>query len=171
LTATQFTHSRKDNAMQLDSRSSRFIAAALAVLLGTWALPAAGAEPRTIKITGNDAMQFSVKRIDAKPGEKLKIVLTVQGSMGKAEMAHNWVLLAAGTDVAQFIMAAAMARTTAHIPAAKKAQVLAATGLAGAGETVTVELAAPGAPGEYVFVCTFPGHYNGGMVGKLVVTG
>jgi azurin len=66
-------------------------------------------------------------------------------------------------------MAAVMARQSDYIPASKKTQILAATGLAGAGETVTVDFEAPTAPGEYVFVCSFPGHFAGGMKGVLIV--
>jgi azurin len=131
---------------------------------------AAAAEPRVVAIGGNDSMQFTVKRIDAKAGEKLKIVLSATGSMPKAEMAHNWVLLAKGIDASSFAMAAAMARDTGYIPAAKKSQILAMTpGLIGAGEKAEVVFDVPKEPGEYTYICTFPGHYIGGMKGVLVV--
>lgn len=147
--------------------ASALVAAALAL-----SPPAAAADSarRVIKINASDAMKYSVEKIDAKAGEKLTISLTAQGSMAKTEMAHNWVLLAKTAKVDSFIMAASMARNTNYIPAAKKADVLAATGLAGAGETVTVDFTVPSEPGEYIFVCTFPAHYVGGMKGKLVVT-
>ena len=103
--------------------------------------------------------------------EPLRVVLTAQGSLPKTEMAHNWVLLAAGAGVDGFVMSASLARKTDYIPPSKKAQVLAATALAGAGETVEITFAAPTEPGEYVFLCTFPGHFAGGMKGKLVVAG
>jgi azurin len=142
----------------------------LALALASMASAAAAAEPRVVAITGNDAMQFSVKKIEAKAGEKLKIVLTAVGSMPKAEMAHNWVLLAKGTDASSFAMAAAMARDTGYIPAAKKASILAMTpGQVGAGEKAEVVFDAPKEPGEYAYICTFPGHYIGGMKGVLVV--
>lgn len=138
-------------------------------ILGSFAVPAVAAEPRVIAISGNDAMQFSVKRIEAKPGEKLKVVLSAVSSMAKTEMAHNFVLLAKGTDASTFAMAGAMARTTDYIPAAKKAQVLASTKLAGGGEKVEIVFDAPKEPGEYTYICTFPGHFIGGMKGVLVV--
>lgn len=147
------------------------IAAAFALFaLAAGVAFAAAAEPRTVAISGNDSMQFSVKRIEAKAGEKIKIVLTATGSMPKTEMAHNWVLLARDADVAKFTMAAAMARDTGYIPAAKKSQILAMTpGLVGNGETSEVVFDAPKEPGEYTYVCTFPAHYTGGMKGVLVV--
>lgn len=153
-------------------RSFRQIAAslALAALAGVSGASAAAAEPRVIAMSGNDAMQFSVKRIDAKAGEKLKVVLTATGSMPKAEMAHNWVLLAKGTDPSSFAMAASMARNTGYIPAAKKSSILAMTPeMIGAGEKTEVVFEAPKEPGEYVYICTFPGHFIGGMKGVLVV--
>jgi azurin len=154
----------------MHSRIRLSVAALALVVFAAGAAFAAAAEPRTVAISGNDSMQFSVKRIDAKPGEKIKVVLTATGSMPKAEMAHNWVLLAKGTDASSFAMAAAMAKATDYIPAQKKAQVLAMTpGLIGAGEKAEVTFDAPKEPGEYVYICTFPGHFIGGMKGVLVV--
>jgi uncharacterized cupredoxin-like copper-binding protein len=37
-----------------------------------------------------------------------------------------------------------------------------------AGEELSVTFETPG-PGTYAFLCTFPGHYQAGMVGELVV--
>jgi azurin len=125
--------------------------------------------PRVITIVGTDAMKFSVTAITAKPGEKLTVKVTGQGAIPKVAMAHNFVLLAAKVDANAFSTAAAMARATDFIPADKKAQVLAATKLAGAGETVEVTFDAPKAPGVYEFICTFPGHFAAGMKGTLTV--
>ena len=52
---------------------SLFAAAAFA-LLAAGSLSAA--EPRLIKIKGTDNMQYDVKKIEAKPGEALKVQLT-----------------------------------------------------------------------------------------------
>jgi len=139
-------------------------------LLGLLAVPTAfAAEPRVVKIKGTDAMQYDVKRIEAKPGEALKVQLTAVSTMSKQEMAHNFTLLAKNAPVDSFIMEASMARNTDYIPASKKSLILATTKLAGGGETVEVTFNAPKEPGEYVYVCTFPGHYLGGMKGVLVV--
>jgi azurin len=125
--------------------------------------------PRVITMVGTDAMKYTVTAIVAKPGEKLTVKLTGQGAIPKVAMAHNFVLLAAKTDATAFSTAAAMARATDFIPADKKAQVLAATKLAGNGETVEVTFDAPKAPGVYEFICTFPGHFAAGMKGTLTV--
>jgi azurin len=124
---------------------------------------------RVVAITGTDAMKYSVTAITAKPGEKLTIKLSGQGAIPKVAMAHNFVLLALKADPAAFAQAAAMARATDFVPADKKADVLAATKLAGNGETVEVTFDAPKAPGVYTFICTFPGHFLAGMKGTLTV--
>ena len=129
--------------------------------------PAAAA--RTIAIRGDDTMKYTVTEIVAKPGEQLRIRLSSVGTIPKEVMAHNFVLLASGADVNKFVMAAAMARDTAYIPASLKAQVLANTALAGPGETVEVTFTAPKAPGKYQYLCSFAGHFQAGMTGWLVV--
>jgi azurin len=144
--------------------------AALAVSLTGIAGPAAqAAAPRVIKITGTEDMRFSVTRIEAEPGEALKVVLTSKGSQPKETMAHNFVLLARDVDVSTFINQAAMARANEYIPVSFRAKILAATKMAGAGETVETTFNAPTEPGSYAFVCTFPAHYAVGMKGTLIV--
>lgn len=132
---------------------------------------AASATPRVIKMKGSDTMKYSVEKIEAKAGEELTVSLTATGTMAKTDMAHNFVLLAAGTDVSAFVPYAAVARTNSYIPKQPALQqaILAQTALAGAGETVEVTFKAPTTPGSYVYLCTFPGHYNGGMKGTLIV--
>ena len=125
--------------------------------------------PRVIAITGTDAMKFSVTAIEAKPGEKLTVKLTGQGAIPKVAMAHNFVLLTLKADANAFAQAGAMSRPTDFIPPAMKDQVLAATKLAGTGETVEVTFDAPKEPGVYTFICTFPGHFAAGMKGTLTV--
>jgi len=133
--------------------------------------PAAGAAAkgvRTVEIVGTDDMKYSVTTIAAKPGEQLRVRLTAKGAMPKIAMAHNFVLLAKAADAAKFVNAAAMARATEFVPAEMKAQVLASTTLAGAGETVEVTFKVPTA-GTYTFLCSFPGHFQAGMKGTLTV--
>jgi azurin len=114
-------------------------------------------------------MKFSVTEIVAKRGEKLRVVLSSRGTMPKMAMAHNFVLLAKGTDVDAFANASAIARDAEYVAPALVSKVLAATKLAGNGETVDIVFDAPKAPGRYDFICSFPGHYLGGMRGVLVV--
>jgi len=124
---------------------------------------------RLVELTGNDLMKYSVTAIAAKPGELLHVRLKNVGTLPKVAMAHNFVLLAKGTDPAAFTNAAATAGATGYIAPAMKAKVLASTPLAGAGETVDVTFKAPAAPGVYTFLCSFPGHFLSGMKGTLTV--
>ncbi|BCS32345.1 hypothetical protein TBR22_A15550 [Luteitalea sp. TBR-22] len=137
--------------------------------------PAAAAAPvvhdgRAIEITGTDTMKFSVTEITAKPGEKLSVTLVNIGTTPKFSMGHNWVLLASGVDVMKFLLTAAEATTTDYVPRATAAdQILAATKLLGPKERDTVTFTAPSTPGRYDFLCSFPGHYQVGMRGVLIV--
>jgi azurin len=114
-------------------------------------------------------MKFSVTRIEAKPGETLRIVLTTRSAMPKTAMAHNVVVLAKGVNAAKFNEAAAPHRTNDFLPPDRQKDILAATGLAGGGETVEVTFTVPQQPGNYDYICTFPGHFKMGMRGVLAV--
>lgn len=147
---------------------------------------------RTIEIIGIDNMKFVIededtegitlgdpvgsdnlpllKSITAEPGEEIRIVLTTKSQLPASAMAHNWVLLAMNADVQAFANAAARAKDNDYIPADMSDQVLAQTGLAAGGETTEVTFTAPEEPGDYEFICTFPGHYAANMAGILTVT-
>ncbi len=133
------------------------------------AAAAHAAAPRVVKIKGTDAMQYDVKRIEAKPGEELEVQLSTVSAMSKQEMAHNFTLLAKDTPVDAFVMEAAMARIDRLHPGGQEELRPRAHPLAGGGETVKVTFNAPKEPGEYLYICTFPGHYLAGMKGMLVV--
>ena len=145
----------------------RFGFSILFVLAAMWAVSAQ--TPRTIEIIANDTMKWDVTKITAKPGEMLRIKLTSKGTIPKVAMAHNFVLLKAGTNAQKFIDAGAADRATDFIAPSMKAQVIAATRLAGPGETVYVNFKAPEKPGAYTYLCTFSGHFQAGMKGVLTV--
>lgn len=126
-------------------------------------------EVRTIEITGTDRMKFDVTAITATPGERIRIVYTTKSNIPKAAMAHNVVFLEPDTDMEAFVNASAMARDNQYIAPDFKDQVIAATDLAGGGETVEVTFTVPEEPGEYEYICSFPGHYSAGMKGVLTV--
>ena len=124
---------------------------------------------RLVEIIGGDDMKYSVTSISAKPGETLRIRLVSKGTLPKIAMAHNVVVLKAGAKQIDFVNAASQARATDFIPPDMKDQVLAASTLAGPGETVEVVFKVPAAAGSYPYVCTFPGHFAAGMRGTIVV--
>jgi azurin len=135
------------------------------------AVPAAAPvhDGRAIEITADDTMKFSLTEIPAKPGEKLSLTLVNLGTTPKFSMGHNWLLVAPMADMQPFLVAAAEAMTTEYVPVAQKDRVLAATKLLGPKERDTVTFTAPTTPGRYEFLCSFPGHYQVGMRGVLIV--
>lgn len=124
---------------------------------------------RTIEMTGTDQMKFNVTEINAAPGETIRIVFTTVSNLPKAAMSHNVVVLDRETDVEAFANASAMARDNEYIAPDFEDQVIAATPLAGGGETVEVTFTVPKEAGEYTYICSFPGHFLGGMKGTLKV--
>lgn len=119
---------------------------------------------RTIILNANDQMKFDKTEIRVKAGEKIKLTLNHTGKLPKNAMGHNFVLLAKGTDIPKFAMAAMDSKATQYIPAKG---VLAHTKLIGGGESTTIEFTVP-AKGIYDFICSFPGHYAL-MKGKFIV--
>jgi len=119
-----------------------------------------------VRMTGDDAMKYNATRIEVPAGSKVKIEFKHVGKMPKEAMGHNLVVLVAGADPMAFAQKAATAAATDYLPAGDD-QVLANTKLLAGGEADTIEFDLPG-PGEYPFLCTFPGH-AGLMKGVLVV--
>jgi azurin len=135
----------------------------------TQAKPPIKGAGRTIELIAGDNMKYDVTSIQAKPGERLHVVLKSNGTAPKIAMAHNFILLKEGASPVEFNNAAMTARDTDFIPPSMKDQIIAHTGLAGPGETVEVSFAAPTKPGTYTYLCSFPGHYQVGMKGELIV--
>ena len=136
--------------------------------------PAApAAAPRLVVLTAGDPvgdkMTYSRNSIAVKPGEKIKLRLVSTGQLPRTVMTHNWVLLTLGSDPKKFADAAALAVSTAYIPAALKGQIVAKTDMVGPGEQAEVIFTVPSKPGTYPFLCTFAGHFAAGMNGTLVV--
>lgn len=120
----------------------------------------------SILLTANDRMQYSDTLFKVKASEKVNLRFQNIGKMPKNSMGHNFVLLAQGTDFANFATEAIKARDNDYIPAALSSSVIAHTKLTGPGETDNISFNLPG-KGVYDFLCSFPGHY-GTMRGKLV---
>lgn len=135
------------------------------------ATPAASAAPAvaTFEFTAGDSMKYNLTRIEAKAGQDVKVTLTSIGTMPKAAMAHNWVLLKKGVDPKAFSDAAVVAAATEYIPAQLADQIIAHTKLLGPKQNDEITFKAPTEPGEYHFLCSFPAHFQSGMTGVLVV--
>ena len=118
-------------------------------------------------IEGTDQMKYNLSKLEVYEGQTVKLTLKHAGEMAKEVMGHNWVLLQAGVDMADFATAAMTAVDNDYIPADRSSDIIAYTKTIGGGETVSIEFQAP-AKGNYSFLCTFPGHY-GMMNGNFVV--
>lgn len=80
---------------------------------------------------------------------------------------HNWVLVMPGSEDAVEQAAIQAGEKSGWLPRGDK-NVLAATPMCGLGKTEMIEFVAP-APGDYPFICSFPGH-GAEMRGVLHVT-
>ena len=115
-------------------------------------LMASAVEAATLKIAPKgEQLLFDKTSLTVKAGEKVK--LTLNNTSG---MQHNWVLVMPGTadKVAQDSIAAGAAKGWLALGP----NVLAHTKLVDPKKSDTIEFVAPTKPGDYPFVCTFPGH-------------
>jgi azurin len=123
----------------------------------------------TVELTAGDTMKYNLNVIEARPGQDVKVILTNIGTMPKAAMAHNFILLQKGTDPKAFADAAVAAMANDYFPAAMADKVIAHTKLLGPKQSDEITFKAPAEPGEYPYLCTFPAHYLSGMHGVLTV--
>ena len=124
---------------------------------------------KVVHLTGDDTMHYNITTIEAKPGEPIKVELTNIGHMPAQSMSHNFVLLQpmSDQDVNAFGISASMVAPT-YLPKDMSKVIAHTPKFAGPGDTETVEFKAPTEPGEYPYICTFPGHFAT-MRGKLIV--
>lgn len=121
-----------------------------------------------VQITAGDNMHYNGARFTVVTGRPVRVELTNIGQQPRTVMAHNIVILQSGADAEGFALTAAQAKAENFLPAALMNQVLANAPFTGPGDVVQTTFTAP-APGEYPFLCTFPGHYVAGMHGTMVV--
>lgn len=131
--------------------------------------PADPAGVRVIRLTGDDTMKFNITLIEAAPGEALRVELKNIGRMPKQTMGHNFVLLQpmADAELNAIGIAASMA-APAYLPKDMSKVLAHSKKILGPGESETIDFTAPTTPGEYPYICTFPGHFAI-MRGKLIV--
>lgn len=143
----------------------------LALALLTAAGLAHAAPNCTLKLKGDDRMQFDLKTATVSAScATISIELTHVGKMTAQVMGHN-VVISATKDVAGIAADGMKAGAAAGYVRKGDARVLATTPVVGGGGTARATLAGkrltPG--GDYSFSCSFPGH-SAIMKGKLVVT-
>jgi len=104
-----------------------------------------------------EQMRFDIDRIVAEPGKPLVIFLQNDDAMP-----HNLAVIAPGSLqeiglAAEKMPPEADSEGRLYVPASPK--VLQATRLASPGQKIQLAFEAPAEPGEYPFLCTFPGHW------------
>lgn len=112
--------------------------------------------PVTLELgSAGENLAFDKTALTASSGQQV----TVKFTDNSAAQQHNWVLANGGDDVAQKVATEGLTvgADKGYLPD-DKANIVAHTQLANAGETVEVTFTAP-APGTYTFFCTVPGHY------------
>ena len=125
--------------------------------------------PKTVQITADDKMKYSLTAFEVKPGQQVSVTLTNIGTSPKASMGHNFIVLKQNTNVPKFLDEGSMHAAQNYIAPEFAKDVIASTKLLGPGESDTVTFTAPFVPGDYVFICAFPGHYASGMHGLMTV--
>lgn len=115
------------------------------------------------KITASaSTMAFDVTRFYVKTGQPVHVVLE---NKSPGTLPHNWVLLKAGKEASYALLVVNNADAGYYADAP---EVIAHTPLVAPGSTSEVTFNAPTEPGDYPYICSFPGHYMM-MKGVLVV--
>ncbi len=106
-----------------------------------------------------DVMQFDKKLITLKAGDKVTLILENPDGMP-----HNLLIIKPGTlekvgKAADELLRNPKAAEMQYVP--RIPEVLFFTKLLSSGESDVIEFTVPSTPGDYPFVCTFPGHWRG----------
>ena len=117
-------------------------------------------------LNSNDQMKFDKKIIRVNASQKVTLTLNHNGRFPASSMGHNFVLIKKDVDVNEYALRAAGARNSEYIPEGDNE--IAYTKMLGGGESDTITFDAP-EPGTYIFICSFPGHYQL-MMGEFIVT-
>tara|TARA_B100001029_G_scaffold35474_1_gene27013 strand:+ start:93 stop:566 length:474 start_codon:yes stop_codon:yes gene_type:complete len=115
-----------------------------------------------IIIESNDLMKFNKTSINAEKGKSYKLTLKNVGTLPKAAMGHNMVILNPGTDALKFgtelITKHGATLQNEWKPVKAGKQVFAQTKMLGPNEEETLKVKFDKS-GVYHFLCTFPGHF------------
>lgn len=109
-------------------------------------------KPVEFNLTANDQMQYNLKNIVVKEGQKVKINLKNIGAMPLDKMGHNIVILKPNIDIAEFAAKAVQARENDYIPEDETESIIVHSKLLGPGEETSIEFVAP-SQGSYKFLC------------------
>ena len=147
--------------------------AGMAILSGTISAcgrSAAGSAGRITKLalgSQGDELSYDTSLLTAPAGATLELTFTNHSRHHQ----HNWVLVNGGQAAAEELYAAALAAGAAQdwLPPGH-ALVVAHTNLVASGARAIITFEAPPQAGDYIYLCTYPGHYLAGMRGTLTLT-
>ncbi len=122
-----------------------------------------------IIIEGTDTMRFIPNQFAVRAGAEITLIFRNTGVMPKESMGHNLAVLDGTVAPNTFSAAAISHPANEYIPPDFEDKVIATTPILGPGEEETLVFTAPAEPGEYPFVCSFPGHTEAGMRGVMTV--
>ena len=118
-----------------------------------------------LNVNSDDSMLYDKNVLRAKAGKNIILTLNHTGKLPKNIMGHNLVLLKMNVDVNVFSKLALEFKNNDYIPLNE--DFIAYTKMLGGGESDTISFTI-NEPGEYKYVCTFPGHYQM-MQGVLII--
>jgi azurin/glucose/arabinose dehydrogenase len=110
---------------------------------------------RTITLTTKPGLKFDIEAITVKAGSKIKVTF-----INNDDMLHNWVITEPGaaTEVGQLAIKLGInGERMNYIPVTPK--VLHHTFLLQPNKTESIYFTAPKKPGQYDYLCSYPGHY------------
>ena len=118
----------------------------------------------TLRVDGN-RNAYTQSSINVSAGSKVRIMF-INSARSKA---HNWVMGKESILMDDLVQSSLDAGSSSEfLP--DDSLIYAATHLVAPNDRVTIEFDAPQASGEYVFLCTVPGHSESGMHGTVIVS-
>ena len=127
--------------------------------------------PKAVTVQADDKMKYDNTAFEVQRGQKVSVTFKNIGTTPKFSMGHNFVLLdhsITASNINTFLDKASQEAAHDYVPPGAK-EVLAHSKLLGPNETEVVEFTAPYVPGDYLYVCSFPGHYSQGTKGIMTV--
>lgn len=124
-----------------------------------------GVQVVTIRPVGNE-MRYETTEFTVQAGQEVRIVF--ENTATSDAMHHNVIVLDSEDAINRVGNAALEAGPSAdYVP--EDEAIIAHTAMAAPGETVEVTFTAPDTPGDYPYICTYPGHFMV-MQGTMTVT-
>jgi azurin len=136
------------------------------------AKPAASVAPKPAQhveiqlATVANTMAFDKTKLSVPAGAEVHLTLKNNATM--ATLPHNWVLVKPGTEASVAAAGLKLGEPAGFFDVRNK-DALVHTPMAKPGETTELTFTAPTDPGDYPYICTYPGHYMM-MKGVLTVT-